>query len=249
MIAYARSDDGTMTTKERFIDAINLLKKMRAQARDPNAALPSLEERLEYLQNRHYALAGIVHIDSVELKEKLSDVEDGVRKPSRKSLIKFAGVMQFIRSSANFEKIENTFTSAVRNLRTGFGRMKGIFARGVTLSPRAEAASILEDGGLHDLAEKLKGENLEEQKQVLLSDLFSTLPLLGELDVAERQSVEARAQKIRDELKVAQTIGDVHIAVFEWSVLIQDIQGIARSKKNFLNRFGYRIRDFFGSDS
>ena len=249
-IAYAQEEGSKINAKDKFMESVLLLQQMRNIAQDPNAELPSLEDRLNYLMNRQQVIAGIVHIRGEELEEDLAEVRDGVRTSNTKKLIKFRGILQFIGASANFKKLERSFSDAAYNMRSGFERMRSLFARGI--SPRAQAAVILQKIAGDETIEILQGDNVEEQKAVV-SELVrlqetALMVMIQSLEKGEREIYRNRFTGWQSDLRNAKTTQELRLTTQDLNILVLDVQTAARRKKNVLLRFGYRIQDFFGTN-
>jgi vacuolar-type H+-ATPase subunit I/STV1 len=250
-LAYAEETEEPTDERDQFLESVLLLQKMRSKARDPNTELPSLEERLDYLIQRKDAIAGIVNIGTDELGDDLKEVRDGSRTSDTKKLIKFRGIVRFIGASANFRELEHSYAYAVNKMRTGFDRVRSLFARGI--SPRAKAESILKEIASNENVSVLTGQNFEDQKatvkKLIKHQETSLIALIHSIHENERDIYRKKLMLWQNKLNNAQTAQELRFAVQDLSILAKNMQSAARSRKNFLLRLGYSFQDFLGKNS
>ena len=243
----AAEEEKGIDPTERFHTSVSLLHRMREQAKNPDAALPPLEERLEYLMNRKDALGGVVHLPSDEVEDKLEEVEKGVKSTSSHKLLSLIGIVRYIRSTANFVALEESFTQATSVMRGSFGRVTSLFTFDV--SPTAEAADMLQSAGEETLLQALTGGDVSLQKDALSAFLMSQRqdlePLLVTLDEAERTALTGELTALEEKVADAETPTDLRVILNDFRATAENIEAKARAQKNFVVRFLYRVQDFF----
>ena len=230
-------------------DSLALAEHLRAIApRDPDAT-SSLEEQIANLQKRRATLAGILHIEEEAVTANLNRAGAGAHDRSTKSFLSLVGIFRYLHSTANFQALEREFTDALSRMHSGMQRIRSFFARGV--SPQAEAAAILINGGESGIVTALNGENIEAQRaslRALARDAEDRLqPLLRTLEEGKRREFTDRIALFESSrLNTAANEEEFRAALGELDGIIRDAQTAARARKNFFFRTVYALQDFFG---
>ncbi|MEK7137522.1 MAG: hypothetical protein AAB853_04535, partial [Patescibacteria group bacterium] len=251
-LTYAQGEgigQETESPKDAFRDSVELAQHLREIARDADATLPSLEQRLTYLQGRKATLAGIIRLPEEEVGNTLDRVEAGSRSASTKSLLNLMGIFRYLRSTANFVELEQAMNGALFRMRSSVGRIRALFVgRG---TPQAEAAELLRGEWEEEKVEALQsGENFETQKEVvraflereratLEEGLLSTLSPEKKKEIVEKMvALEAHA------LANAENPTELREALEEIRALLLEAQTLARAHRPFPLRLFDALRDF-----
>jgi hypothetical protein len=159
------------------------------------------------------------------------------------------GILRFIRASANFTTLEETFADASQRMRSGWRRFITLFRREET--PAVEAEELLTETVEAADIGPLRGEEVEEQRAALRK-IFSRevehiTPLLEELSSDLRAQHEAALHEWETKyFETAKTSMELRKALLIRSLLLKDIQDNARARRNVLFRIVYALQDFFG---
>ncbi|HLC75801.1 MAG TPA: hypothetical protein VJB82_01625 [Candidatus Peribacterales bacterium] len=247
--AYAdETNEDPADAKEGFVDSVFLRKRMEALGIDPRTGLPSLEQDIENLSSRKNTLAGIIGIVESDVGDSLDEAKQGVEEPSTKSLINIMGIFAYIRSTANFDNLEQTYNAAFSRMNTGFGKIQSLFAWG-EISPRAEAAGIL--GA--DMTAALSSPDLEAKTKavhtLMDSQEYAVQELLQQLPDEERETYTQNFSRVSDEVDLARNADDLERVIDSYSSALMMLESDARSQQGIMKRMVYGIQDFFGRSS
>lgn len=237
---FAAEEPQGLDPKERFQKAVSLLQRMTEQGRDPRTVLPLLEERLAYL---------IARKDIIGVERSLRQVGEGARSDSLQELLALLEMMHVIQNEAKFQTLDASFAQAVRNVRSGAGRLHASLSVSGR-SPQAEAAAVLRREGEQGIIDALAEEDLRVQKQtlslLLQRERFKIENLLGGLEEEPKGTFSERLQITEQKLDDAATSTDLRGALEEWNGIARDMQDALRAEKGLFLRLIYLLQDFFG---
>lgn len=240
-----------VNTKDAFRDSVELAQHLREVARDSEAALPSLEERLSYLQGRRTTLAGVVHLPEDDVEKNLDRIQGGAGSASTKSLLNLVGIFRYLGSTANFIELEHAMNRALSSMRSGISRIRAFFAQSET--PQAEAAALLtEEWGWEErqVEELQKGEHLEVQREAVRAFLAAERAsleeeLMARLSASERQEFVERMLALEaNALASAENPTELRTALGEIRAHILALQERARGKRPLFLRLLDPLHDF-----
>jgi hypothetical protein len=244
----APEKDTPFNAKERLRESAFLMMRMRQMAADPDAVLPDLEERLEYLTKRKHAIAGVIGIPEENMDENVERMEDGLQSPAPKKLLNIVGMFNFLSLTPNFQKLELTFERATSGMRSGIGTIRSYFAWGS--APEAEAASFLAEKGRSYAVNALQTEHIELQKlalRIVVEEQKGEMQVLFlHLPEDDRIIFEDRLEQWMQKFETAGSPTLLRIAMHELGLIVYEAENAARSRSNIFLRLGYAIQDFFG---
>ncbi len=234
--------------KTGFTQSVFLRKRMEAMGIDPRTGLPSLEQDIENLQARKNTLAGIIGIMEKDLEAPLNAAESDVEDPSTASLLNIRGLLAYIRSTANFEALEETYQSAASGMKTGIGKIGSLFVW-EKISPAAQAQDLLGD----TLTAALSNPDFEPKKEgvieLLETQTYLINELLAELPEEEKEIFSEKFMKIREEAELMRNSEDIDRIIAEFSNELTELEGAARNQHSFFAWPLYLLQDFFGISS
>jgi len=229
--------------KGALVKSAFLRMRMEALGLDPNTGLPTLEQDMQNLQKRKNVLAGIFGTVESDADEKLDEAEEKLKDPTAKNLISMRGLFSYISTTANFEAMEQKYSRALTNMRTGFGKIRALFAWG-DISPRVEAATLVGE----ELAPGLSNADVTEQAKNV-SQLFVEMeervqPLLAELPEEEAGEYRKIFSALRRKAEGAESIGDLEKTIALFTDSLKELETDARDQHSILSRPLEALKNF-----
>ena len=246
-IAFAQGseEEKELSNKDAFIESVQLLKEMRDIAKDPDAAAPTIEESIAYLQSRKSLVGGVIGITDEEVDEDLSEIEKDVEKETSSSLLNALNIARFIRTSDNFKEAEELYANAGDKVSYGFMRFFTI------KSSLAKAKTRISKNLIPEQIEGLTGVDLEKKREALRSILRNlskgTANTISRLPASEREVFEERFASLVFSLETAENVRDLQNVVSNWHVAFTDLQTSYNKKRNFFFRYSFTLRCLFGT--
>ena len=239
---------GSADAKDGFMDSAFLRKRMESLGIDPRTGLPSLEQDIENLSKRKNTLAGIIGIVESDVEENIDDAKENLQEPSTRSLINIMGIFSYIRTTANFDALEETYGNAVARMNTGFQKVQSLFVWN-DISPRAEASELLGE----EITDALASADLHEKKSAVISLMQSqeyvVHELLNTLPEENREAHVRNLSKTEEEVNLARNVEDLERAIGSYSNTLTVLESEARLQHGFMKRIIFEMQDFFGRSS
>ena len=246
-IAFAQEavEEKELSNKDAFIESVQLLKEMRDIAQDPEAAAPTIEESIAYLQSRRDLVGGIVGISGEEFDENLSGIKDGVEKETSSSLLNSLNMARFVRSSDNFKDAKKLYANAGNKVSYGVMRFFSV------KTPLARAKINISKNLTPEQIEGLTGADFEAKREALRGILRNlskgTAKTISRLPMSEREVFEERFASLVFSLEMAENVRDLQGVVSNWHTAFTDLQASYNKKRNFFFRYSFTLRRLFGS--
>jgi hypothetical protein len=247
--AIAQADtDKQYDEKDAFLEMRRYVEIAKENAANPDLKNVDLEDRLAYLQDRGGALSKIINIPEARVSRNLNTIEANKGSTDSHRLFSLIGIIEFIKTSANFQRFQRKMERSIQSTRTGFQRMRRIFAWDV--SPRAEAAQKLTDSELftEEDIKKLLSEDIEEKKKIIqrIIDVDDEAEMLEKLEPLEREGIESRLREWEKSMEKADSNEDISDLMNMRGEILHDLQSAVRSDRNIFFRIVYSVQDFFG---
>jgi|GEM_PF-1211225 hypothetical protein len=223
--AFAKTIDTSKydDKQETFEKSVSLLHKIREKAKD--VKIEYVQLKIEYLQNRNNLISGLLGASLIDLEAGESALESG----SRDNLTGFLNNMKSMSLDDNFGKIESTFGRTSQKLKVKLRDGKD--------SELASAEVVLENRFLGKELTDLRSANIEDQKTIIKTlakeRMGNASNVLKELPEGK---FTKRINKFSTSVDTATTEQDLVVAIYDWYVLLEDIEKSHKKKSNIFVR-------------